>query len=240
MTREIVASKKQDWGTPRAFFAVLQAEYGFTLDVCAAVYNTLLPRWYGPGSAVAEDGLRVSWAGERCFCNPPYEDIESWLRKGLLECAEGAFSVFLVPANTDTRWFHQYATVGQIDLIKGRLSFEDLTPPDIELPRVLALVNKNPGVKPANLLNQLALLLNELDPKKQLAYLAKKYQFYEGDDPIEEAAWLCHGRIPEAAWPEHARKPGPGFPSMLVTFDPVAAAGPRTYRTRSAKTGELL
>jgi site-specific DNA-methyltransferase (adenine-specific) len=237
MTREIVASKKQDWGTPRPFFNVLQAEYGFTLDVCAAFYNATLPRYYGPGSPVAEDGLRVSWAGERCFCNPPYEDIESWLRKGLLECAEGAFSVFLIPANTDTRWFHEYAVVGQIDFVKGRLSFEDLTPPKIELPRVLALYNKKPA---KNLLKQMALLLNELDPAQELKVLAKRYQFYEGDDLIEEAAFRCHKALGLDEWPTETRKPGPGFPSMLVAFDPNAAAGPRTYRTRSAKTGELL
>jgi hypothetical protein len=240
MTREIVASKKQDWGTPRWLFDVLHAESNFTIDLCAAEYNTCLPRRFGPGSALGEDGLAQSWAGERGFGNPPYEDIGSWMRKALVSCAEGAFSQWLIPANTDTQWFHDYGCLGQVDFFKGRLSFEDLTPPDIEVKRILALLEKKGKPYAANLLKQMALLLNELDPEQKLRRLVERYQFYEGDDPIEWAAFICHSNIREGAWPDNKRKPGPGFPSMLVTFDPYAPAGPHPFRRRSAKTGELI
>jgi phage N-6-adenine-methyltransferase len=225
VTREIVASKKQDWGTPRWLFNVLHAEYGFTIDLCAADYNACLPRRFGPGSELGEDGLAQPWAGERGFGNPPYEDIGSWMHKALASCAEGAFSVWLVPANTDTKWFHQYACFGQVDFFKGRLSFEDLTPPEMELERVFALWQKKPA---HNLTRRMAALVNEL---KGTAV---------SDHPlVEEARLRVRCSIPDFENVE-TRKPGPGFPSMLVTFDPYAPAGPHPFRRRSAKTGELL
>jgi hypothetical protein len=232
MTREIVASKKQDWATPRWLFDVLHAENNFTVDLCAAEYNACLPRRFGPGSSLGEDGLAASWAGESGFGNPPYEDVGSWLHKAVASCAVDAFTQWLIPANTDTQWFHTYAMLGQVDFFKGRLSFEDLTPPELELGRILALYEKRNA---PNLLKQMALLLNELGAPR--AVFTGHSSDPDSDSVIDKARWHC-ATIPN--WPENKRKPGPGFPSMLVTFDPAAPAGPHPFRRRSAKTGELL
>lgn len=231
MTREIVASKKQDWATPRWLFDVLHAESDFTIDLCAADYNTCLPRRFGPGSPLGENGLVQSWAGERGFGNPPYEDTGSWLRKALASCAEGAFSQWLIPANTDTKWFHAYACFGQIDFFQGRLSFEDLTPPEMELERVLGLYEKKAA---DNLLKQMAMLLRELGMFD--AYFDKQ-PWRDDFGVFERANWYCASFLSD--WPDTERKPGPGFPSMLVTFDPNAEPSP-PFRRRSAKTGKLL
>jgi site-specific DNA-methyltransferase (adenine-specific) len=236
MTREIVGTKKQDWATPRSFFEAIHAEYSFTVDVCAASYNKLLPVYFGEGG-VEPDGLKASWVahGGRAFCNPPYEDIEAWMQKAIEEAAQGCLSVFLVPANTDTKWFHTYAKLGLIDFIKGRLSFEDLTPPEVEIARLVAAYEKSPA---KGLLKSMGLCFNEL-----FGFVADSH----GDrlralpprDAENEHLFKASEFLDTFDMPEDERKPGPGFPSMLVTFDPASAASPGMYRTRS-RTGELL
>jgi site-specific DNA-methyltransferase (adenine-specific) len=59
------------------------------------------------------------------FCNPPYGDIAAWLRRG----READLAVFLVPARTDTRWFHELVMpyASEIRFIRGRLKFGDAT-----------------------------------------------------------------------------------------------------------------
>ena len=37
---------RQDWETPNELFDPLNAEFGFTLDVCATVENAKCPRFY--------------------------------------------------------------------------------------------------------------------------------------------------------------------------------------------------
>ena len=76
-----------------------------------------------------ENGLAtlfVDWGGKRVFCNPPYgPGIAKWLKRGL----EAELSVFLVPARTDTRWFHDIVLpkAREIRFIRGRLKFGDAT-----------------------------------------------------------------------------------------------------------------
>ena len=43
------------------------------------------------------------------FCNPPYSNIKAWIKKAYQEShKDNTVIVMLVPARTDTRWFHQY------------------------------------------------------------------------------------------------------------------------------------
>jgi phage N-6-adenine-methyltransferase len=51
--------------------------------------------------------------------------ITDWMDKALLEARRGARVVCLVPARTDSQWWHEYATKGQIISIKGRLRFNE-------------------------------------------------------------------------------------------------------------------
>ena len=62
---------------PRAF-EDLEDRFGpFTLDVAANHYNAKCPRYF----TIEDDGLAQSWAGERVWCNPPFSNIEPWVRK---------------------------------------------------------------------------------------------------------------------------------------------------------------
>jgi len=115
------SSKLHDWGTPQALFDELHAEFNFTIDVCATHSNAKLPFFFSP----EQDGLSKPWAPERCFMNPPYgRQIGKWMHKALSEARNGALVVCLVPARTDTNWWHDYAMKGQIRFLRGRLKFQ--------------------------------------------------------------------------------------------------------------------
>ena len=56
--------------------------------------------------------------------NPPYgRTIKQWMKKAYESSLTGATVVCLVPARTDTKWWHDYAMKGDIEFIKGRLKF---------------------------------------------------------------------------------------------------------------------
>lgn len=61
--------------------------------------------------------------------NPPYSKCTDWMRKALGAANEGATVVCLVPARTDTDWWHSYAMKGEIRLLRGRLTFGDAKGP---------------------------------------------------------------------------------------------------------------
>ena len=102
--------------TPQDFFDNLNSEFGFDTDVCAIESNAKCARYYTPEM----DGLKQKWTGV-CWMNPPYgRTIGAWMRKAYTSAAT---VVCLVPARTDTRWWHDYAIKGEIRFIKGRLKF---------------------------------------------------------------------------------------------------------------------
>lgn len=107
------SSASEEWATPSDVYAALHEEFGFTMDPCplGGVIDGTAP-------------LFVKWSGERVFCNPPYgPGIRPFLDRAMeAECA-----VFLIPARTDTRWFHEICLplAKEIRFIKGRLKFGD-------------------------------------------------------------------------------------------------------------------
>ena len=121
MNKEVMFSSQTDlWETPQDLFDKVNAEFGFTLDVCALPENAKCEKFYSP----AEDGLSQSWTGV-CWCNPPYgRQIGKWVRKAFFSSAEGATVVMLLPARTDTKWFHDYILHrAEVRFLKGRLKF---------------------------------------------------------------------------------------------------------------------
>lgn len=107
------------WATPQDFFDKLNEEFGFEMDVCALPENTKCERFFSPEM----DGLQQEWKGV-CWMNPPYgRSINKWVQKAYESSLNGATVVCLLPARTDTRWFHDYCMKGEIRLVKGRLKF---------------------------------------------------------------------------------------------------------------------
>lgn len=61
------------------------------------------------------------------FCNPSYgRKIGKWVQKAYQESQKGIPVVLLIPARTDTRYFHDYIYgKAEIRFIRGRLRFTD-------------------------------------------------------------------------------------------------------------------
>jgi phage N-6-adenine-methyltransferase len=107
--------------TPQDFFDKLNYEFNFTLDVCATLENTKCDLFF----TKQDDGLAQMWRGN-VWMNPPYgREIGRWMKKANEAAHDGATVVCLVPARTDTKWWHEYAIQHEVRFIRGRLKFGD-------------------------------------------------------------------------------------------------------------------
>jgi len=123
MNKELMFSSETDeWYTPLDFFQELDKEFHFNLDPCATAENHKCPSYY----TREQDGLKQNWGGNKVFCNPPYgRVIGLWVEKAYRESQKpNTLVVMLIPARTDTKWFHDYIYgKAEIRFIKGRLKF---------------------------------------------------------------------------------------------------------------------
>ena len=97
---------KDDWRTPSALFQGWDDVFHFTIDLAADEKNHLCPKWFGPG-ATQVDALAATWGDHVGWCNPPYSHVKEFVAKAVAEQVH-ATTVMLIPARTDTRWFHEY------------------------------------------------------------------------------------------------------------------------------------
>jgi phage N-6-adenine-methyltransferase len=155
-TQAVMFSGATDkWSTPRALAAEKVELYRLDLDVCADPFNAVVPRFF----TEAENGLRQDWNGARVWCNPPYGESEKpckakctkqkcvkrgWHRASywagcpdfVAACRthgqRGGLSVMLLPARTETRWWHKHIWNREtrspypgvsVDFLPGRLKF---------------------------------------------------------------------------------------------------------------------
>ena len=124
MNADVIFSSATDlWETPQEFFDALNSEFHFELDVCALPSNAKCAKYYTPKT----DGLAQPWNGV-CWCNPPYgRQIGLWVQRASEAAKLGNTVVMLIPARTDTKWFHKYIYMKQnveIRFVPGRLKFE--------------------------------------------------------------------------------------------------------------------
>ena len=123
ITGLMFSSKKHDWQTPQEFFDKLNEEFRFTLDPCANDHNHKCEKYY----TAEQDGLKQDWSDEVVFCNPPYgRELPKWVKKCYDETENGncKCTVMLIPARTDTRWFHEYIyKKTEVRFCKGRIKF---------------------------------------------------------------------------------------------------------------------
>lgn len=113
------SSKTDMWATPQWLFDKYNDVYQFDLDVCATAENRKCMDFISP----EQNGLTTPWYG-KCWMNPPYgREIIKWMEKAYNESLNGFTVVCLVPARTDTKWWHEYAMKGEIEFLRGRLKF---------------------------------------------------------------------------------------------------------------------
>ena len=113
------SSKTDLWATPQYFFDKYNEIYKFNTDVCALPNNAKCEKFFTP----EQDGLKQEWNGV-CWMNPPYgRTIKQWVKKAYESSLNNATVVCLLPARTDTAWWHDYCMKGNIEFIRGRLKF---------------------------------------------------------------------------------------------------------------------
>lgn len=119
-TQVMFSSASDDWATPDAFFKKLDDEFAFDIDVCASDKNAKCEKYF----TTLDNGLSQEWVGT-CWMNPPYgRVIGEWVKKAYNSAKNGAIIVGLLPARTDTKWFHEYIYgKAEIRFVRGRLKF---------------------------------------------------------------------------------------------------------------------
>lgn len=132
----LYSSATDDWSTPPDFYARLDADFGFALDVCSSVANHRAPTFYAldhPDPS-RRDGLARDWAadaavaGGAVWMNPPYgRTIAAWMAKAHETARAGSTVVCLVPVRGDAAWWHNQvlATGAEVRFVRGRLTFGD-------------------------------------------------------------------------------------------------------------------
>ena len=122
-TEVMFSSKSELWATPQKFFDELNEQFHFDLDPCATKDNAKCSLFFTPEI----DGLKQDWSGHKVFCNPPYgRKLYDWVKKSYDESRkDNTTVVMLIPARTDTRYFHEYIyhKAKEIRFIRGRLKF---------------------------------------------------------------------------------------------------------------------
>lgn len=107
-----------NWLTPKNVYDELDKEFHFDFDPCP----------YNPGKII-NDGLLIEW-GQSNFVNPPYSPAlkAAFILKGIEEKKKGKISVFLIPAQTGTKLFHDIIlpNAKEVRFRKGRIQFEKM------------------------------------------------------------------------------------------------------------------
>ena len=127
----------QTYGTPEDFLMAVKAKWAideFSVDAAASRDNAVCKAFIDE----AQDALKCSWTRTGVvWCNPPFANLEKWVRKAYIESQQGSHILMLVPASPGANWWrdwvHHKATV---TFVNGRLTFvgqEDPYPKDVAL-----------------------------------------------------------------------------------------------------------
>ena len=116
-----LSSDKMDWGTPDEISKPLIKEFGLCVDLAASAADTKLKRFF----SLADDSLSQNWSGLRGWLNPPYgRQLGKWVEKAYESTRKGGIIVMLIPARTDTQFWHKYVVkADEIRFIEGRITF---------------------------------------------------------------------------------------------------------------------
>jgi site-specific DNA-methyltransferase (adenine-specific) len=118
------SSQDQTWETPQDLFNKIDALHGpFEWDACASLENTKVGGCFFDEE---DDGLQQDWirTATKFWVNPPYNNCKEWIKKAYDQSLQGCEVTCLIPARTDTKYFHDYIMKAHtIYFIKGRLKF---------------------------------------------------------------------------------------------------------------------
>lgn len=140
MDNEVMFSSNSDeWNTPDIILdAIREIEGTIGLDPCSNSQSKVNAK-ESFSLFNGQDGLKESWQHKSCtFVNPPHSKIKIWCKKiydefqedrqfnGMLRQESKNSFYLLIPARTDTMYFHEYCFRGSaICFIRGRLRFSN-------------------------------------------------------------------------------------------------------------------
>lgn len=121
--KQLPDKKNGVWVTPRSFFEPIRDEFSLRVDAAASLDNAMLPVYF---CLPHRDAFEQDWTGLRVWCNPPYSRgvIYRWVK--LCATSNAKIVVTLLPARTDTKWFHDFIYKKpnvETRFIKGRIKF---------------------------------------------------------------------------------------------------------------------
>lgn len=149
----LFSSVERNWETPENVFGFWDDQFNFTLDVCASEDNAkcdsyfdeemdcLQQDWapdvcwmnppYGEPQHACKKKRDGSYSCKKKLCKERghHSDvyvpgIGDFIKKAYEESLKGAVVVCLVPARTDTDWFHEYLLPhAEITFLRGRIAF---------------------------------------------------------------------------------------------------------------------
>lgn len=121
------SSKHNDWETPFDLFEKLNKEFHFEWDLACTRENCLCAKGIyfdeGMDALKFKRWPKAGWS----FCNPPYgREIGKFVKKAYEQNRTGSKIVMLIPARTDTSYWHDYIfNKAEIRFLRGRLKFGD-------------------------------------------------------------------------------------------------------------------
>lgn len=127
---QMLSSDYDAWTTPRPLFETLDSIFGFRLDPCCERKTAKCMTYF----TRQDDGLVQDWASVgNAFVNPPYgKALPAWMNKCVREAAKRVTVVALIPARTETAYWHDivfpFATC--VCFVRGRVKFGDSKSPD--------------------------------------------------------------------------------------------------------------
>lgn len=147
------SSKTIEWRTPADMLDRVRRVGPIALDPCAHPRGLVRAAVEWTGKAGNKDGLAEPWKADGLvYCNPPFgRTIVEWASKcALAQIEDGADVVALLPARTDTIWWHDAVTMcSLICFLKGRLKFlsDDGETDPAPFPSAVCLWSAKPGVQ---------------------------------------------------------------------------------------------
>jgi hypothetical protein len=124
INKGLFSSDKDNWETPELLYQYLDSLYSFDHDPCPIDHYVLLGMDIEAGASY--DSLNKPW-GKSNYINPPYgRQIGKFIEKAYKESLLGKICVLLIPARTDTKWWHDFVMLAAtVYLVRGRIRFKD-------------------------------------------------------------------------------------------------------------------
>ncbi len=136
MPRQKRGDSRQDYETPNELLDAVRDRLSitqFSADLAASEDNAKANLYF----TEEQDSLKQSWHSvslssfdKWCWLNPPFANIEPWVKKAAEESFLGAHIATLVPASVGANWWREWVEAyAYVSFLNGRVTFDGCTTP---------------------------------------------------------------------------------------------------------------